>query len=50
MKAPINVFKRRALSEKEIEDFHIALKGKPQIIEVDTVVICAGQESKRELK
>ncbi len=28
---------------------HIAIEGKPRVIEVDTVVICAGQEPRREL-
>ena len=29
---------------------HITLKGKPQTIKVDTIVVCAGQESNRDLK
>ncbi|MDP2133394.1 MAG: NADPH-dependent 2,4-dienoyl-CoA reductase, partial [Sulfuritalea sp.] len=28
---------------------HIAVDGKPQLLAVDTVVICAGQEPRREL-
>ncbi|MDQ2962032.1 MAG: NADPH-dependent 2,4-dienoyl-CoA reductase [Pseudomonadota bacterium] len=28
---------------------HLVVKGKPQVLEVDTVVICAGQEPRREL-
>ena len=28
---------------------HIAVEGKPRLLEVDTVVICAGQEPRREL-
>jgi 2,4-dienoyl-CoA reductase (NADPH2) len=28
---------------------HIVVDGKPQVLDVDTVVICAGQESRREL-
>ncbi|MCF8197708.1 MAG: NADPH-dependent 2,4-dienoyl-CoA reductase [Sulfuritalea sp.] len=28
---------------------HIAIDGKPQVLDVDTVVICAGQEPRREL-
>ena len=28
---------------------HIKVDGKPQLLEVDTIVICAGQESRREL-
>jgi 2,4-dienoyl-CoA reductase (NADPH2) len=28
---------------------HIALEGQPRVLEVDTVVICAGQEPRREL-
>jgi 2,4-dienoyl-CoA reductase (NADPH2) len=41
-----------AVTYNKIDDdgLHITLKGKPQIIEVDTIVICAGQESNRELK
>jgi hypothetical protein len=31
------------------EGLHIKLKGQPHILEADTVVICAGQESKRDL-
>ena len=32
------------------EGLHIIVKGKPQILKVDTIIICAGQESKRDLK
>jgi 2,4-dienoyl-CoA reductase (NADPH2) len=41
-----------AITYSKIDDegLHITLKGKPQILEVDTIVICAGQESKRDLK
>ena len=28
---------------------HIAIEGKPQLLEVDTIVICAGQDPRREL-
>jgi 2,4-dienoyl-CoA reductase (NADPH2) len=28
---------------------HIAIDGKPQVLAVDTIVICAGQEPRREL-
>ena len=28
---------------------HIKVDGKPQLLEVDTIVICAGQEPRREL-
>src|SRR4029077_14271701 len=28
---------------------HIKIDGKPQLLEVDTIVICAGQEPRREL-
>ena len=47
-----NVTMINAVSYNKIDDdgLHITLKGKPQIIEVDTIVICAGQESNRELK
>ena len=36
---------------RRIDDagLHITVNGKPTVLEVDTVVICAGQESKREL-
>jgi 2,4-dienoyl-CoA reductase (NADPH2) len=41
-----------AVTYRKIDDdgLHITLKGKPQIIKVDTIVICAGQEPKRDLK
>ncbi|UCD81325.1 MAG: NADPH-dependent 2,4-dienoyl-CoA reductase, partial [Desulfobacterales bacterium] len=29
---------------------HIVLKGEPRCLEVDTVIICAGQEPLRDLK
>ena len=47
-----NVTMINAVSYRKIDDdgLHITLKGKPQIIEVDTIVICAGQEPKRDLK
>jgi 2,4-dienoyl-CoA reductase (NADPH2) len=47
-----NVTMINAVTYNKIDDdgLHITLKGKPQIIEVDTIVICAGQESNRELK
>jgi 2,4-dienoyl-CoA reductase (NADPH2) len=32
------------------EGLHISLKGKPRCLMVDTVIICAGQEPKRDLK
>ena len=46
-----NVAMISAVTYRKIDDegLHITLKGKPQIIEVDTIVICAGQESKRDL-
>ncbi|MDO8705909.1 MAG: FAD-dependent oxidoreductase [Sulfuricaulis sp.] len=31
------------------EGLHIAIDGKPRLLAVDTIVICAGQESRREL-
>ena len=31
------------------EGLHIAINGKPQVLVVDTIVICAGQEPQREL-
>ena len=41
-----------AVTYSNIDDksSHIKLKGQPQILEADTIVICAGQESKRDLK
>jgi 2,4-dienoyl-CoA reductase (NADPH2) len=41
-----------AVTYSKIDDkgLHITLKGKPQILDVDTIVICAGQESNRDLK
>ena len=47
-----NVIMINAVSYSKIDDegLHITLKGKPQILEVDTIIICAGQESKRELR
>jgi 2,4-dienoyl-CoA reductase (NADPH2) len=40
-----------AISYEQIDDrgLHIARKGKKQILEVDTVIICAGQEPRRDL-
>ena len=36
---------------EKIDDvgLHITIAGKPQLLEVDTIVICAGQVSKNEL-
>jgi 2,4-dienoyl-CoA reductase (NADPH2) len=31
------------------EGLHITVDGKPQVLAVDTVVICAGQEPRRDL-
>jgi 2,4-dienoyl-CoA reductase (NADPH2) len=31
------------------EGLHITIQGKPRLLEVDTVVVCAGQDSRREL-
>jgi 2,4-dienoyl-CoA reductase (NADPH2) len=47
-----NVTMINAVTYRKIDDdgLHITLNGKPQIIKVDTIVICAGQEPKRELK
>jgi 2,4-dienoyl-CoA reductase (NADPH2) len=47
-----NVTMINAVTYRKIDDdgLHITLKGKPQIIEVDTIVICAGQEPNRDLK
>jgi 2,4-dienoyl-CoA reductase (NADPH2) len=47
-----NVTMLNAVTYRKIDDdgLHITLKGKPQIIKVDTIVICAGQEPKRDLK
>ena len=37
---------------KKIDDqgLHVILEGEPRILEVDTVVICAGQEPQRTLQ
>jgi 2,4-dienoyl-CoA reductase (NADPH2) len=47
-----NVTMIKAVTYSKIDDegLHIKLKGQPQILAVDTIVICAGQESKRDLK
>ena len=47
-----NVIMINAVSYSKIDDegLHITLKGKSQILEVDTIIICAGQESKKELQ
>jgi len=47
-----NVTMINAVTYSKIDDegLHIILKGQPQIIAVDTIVICAGQKSKRDLK
>jgi 2,4-dienoyl-CoA reductase (NADPH2) len=37
-------------SKIDNEGLHIKLKGQPQILAVDTIVICVGQESKRDLE
>jgi len=31
------------------EGFHVTIKGEPQILKVDNVIVCAGQEPLREL-
>jgi len=31
------------------EGFHVTIQGKPQILQVDNIIICAGQEPLREL-
>ncbi len=40
-----------AVSYERIDDagFHIVVDGKPMTLEVDNVVVCAGQESRRDL-
>ena len=40
-----------AVSYEQIDDrgLHIARKGKMQILEVDNVIICTGQEPRRDL-
>ena len=47
-----NVIMLNAVSYSKIDDdgLHITLNGKPQILDVDTIIICAGQESQKELK
>ena len=42
---------RRSGSERRIDDagLHITVDGQPQLLEVDNVVLCAGQEPQREL-
>jgi 2,4-dienoyl-CoA reductase (NADPH2) len=47
-----NVTMINAVTYSKIDDegLHIKLKGQPQILAVDTIVICAGQESKRDLE
>ncbi len=47
-----NVIMLNAVTYRKIdhEGLHIILKGNPQILKVDTIIICAGQESKRDLK
>ncbi|MGH8123093.1 MAG: FAD-dependent oxidoreductase, partial [Rudaea sp.] len=39
------------VSYKRIDDagLHVAIDGKPQVIQVDNVIVCAGQEPRREL-
>ena len=39
------------MSYERIDDagLHISVDGKPQLLAVDTIVICAGQEPRREL-
>ncbi|MGS9140284.1 NADPH-dependent 2,4-dienoyl-CoA reductase, partial [Salmonella enterica subsp. enterica serovar Infantis] len=40
-----------AVSYQKIDDdvLHLLIGGEPQLLEVDLVVICAGQEPRREL-
>jgi len=47
-----NVTMIKAVTYSKIDDegLHIKLKGQPQILAVDTIVICVGQESKRDLE
>ena len=47
-----NVTMINAVTYRKIDDegLHIKLKGQPQILAVDTIVICVGQESKRDLE
>ena len=39
------------VSYERIDDdgFHVIVDGKPQVLAVDTIVVCAGQESRRDL-
>jgi 2,4-dienoyl-CoA reductase (NADPH2) len=47
-----NVTMINAVTYSKIDDegLHITRKGQPQILAVDTIIICAGQESNRDLK
>ncbi len=47
-----NVTMINAVTYSKIDDegLHIKLKGQPQILAVDTIVVCVGQESKRDLE
>ena len=47
-----NVAMINGVTYDKIDDYglHISLKGKSRILEVDTVIICAGQEPLRDLK
>ena len=46
-----NVTMLGGVSYERIDDdgFHVIVDGKPQALAVDTIVVCAGQESRREL-
>jgi 2,4-dienoyl-CoA reductase (NADPH2) len=46
-----NVKMLGGVSYDRIDDdgFHLVVDGKPQVLAVDTVVVCAGQESRRDL-
>jgi 2,4-dienoyl-CoA reductase (NADPH2) len=41
--------RRRRYERIDDAGFDIKVDGKPQLLEVDTIVICAGQEPRREL-
>jgi 2,4-dienoyl-CoA reductase (NADPH2) len=47
-----NVIMINGVTYNKIDDkgLHITLKGSPRCLEVDTVIICAGQEPQRDLK
>jgi 2,4-dienoyl-CoA reductase (NADPH2) len=47
--APRHDARRRRVRAHRRRGLHVAVDGAPRVLDVDTVVICAGQESRREL-